>query len=54
MVVTGYGGAFAAKVASVVLLLRGLCFNLSANFIPATGASEREAGQRRRGHTWRA
>jgi ABC-type nitrate/sulfonate/bicarbonate transport system substrate-binding protein len=33
---------------------RGLCFNLGANFIPATGASEREAGQRKRDHTWRA
>jgi hypothetical protein len=31
-----------------------LCFNLGADFIPATGASEREAGQRQRDHTWRA
>jgi hypothetical protein len=31
-----------------------LCFNLGANFIPATGASARESGQRQRDHTWRA
>jgi hypothetical protein len=31
-----------------------LCFNLGADFLPATGASEREAGRRQRDHTWRA
>jgi hypothetical protein len=40
--------------AGVSLSFEGLCFNLGANSIPATAASEREAGQRRHGHTLRA
>lgn len=41
-------------VVGVTLPNMRLCFNLDANLIPAAGASEREAGQRQRGHTWRA
>ncbi len=43
-----------ALTAVVALSLGGLCFNLGADFTPAMAASGREAGRRRRGHTWRA